>query len=37
MSKVIRFGVSIEEELLEGFDALIKKIDDKLAAWAAEG
>ncbi len=25
MSKVIRFGVSIEEELLEGFDALIEK------------
>ena len=25
MSKVVRFGVSIEEELLEGFDALIEK------------
>ena len=25
MSKVIRFGVSIEEDLLEGFDALIEK------------
>ena len=25
MAKVIRFGVSIEEELLEGFDALIEK------------
>ncbi len=25
MAKVIRFGVSIEEELLEGFDALIKR------------
>jgi len=25
MAKVIRFGVSIEEDLLEGFDALIEK------------
>jgi len=25
MSKIVRFGVSIEEELLEGFDALIAK------------
>jgi len=25
MSKIVRFGVSIEEELLEGFDALIEK------------
>ena len=25
MSKIIRFGVSIEEELLQGFDALIAK------------
>ena len=25
MSKVVRFGVSIEEDLLEGFDALIQK------------
>jgi CopG family nickel-responsive transcriptional regulator len=25
MSKIVRFGVSIEEELLEGFDALIRK------------
>ena len=25
MAKVIRFGVSIEEELLDGFDALIEK------------
>jgi CopG family nickel-responsive transcriptional regulator len=25
MSKIVRFGVSIEEELLEGFDALIQK------------
>ena len=25
MSKIVRFGVSIEEDLLEGFDALIEK------------
>ena len=25
MSKIVRFGVSIEEELLDGFDALIQK------------
>jgi CopG family nickel-responsive transcriptional regulator len=25
MSKIVRFGVSIEEELLQGFDALIEK------------
>jgi len=25
MSKIVRFGVSIEEELLDGFDALIEK------------